>query len=200
MRHFFYFFIFSFCTAIHAQTHLTRQVPKFIINAGTYTGFYKQLQINESGDLNTFSTNPTIGAGLFIPLKYRFTFVPEINWVLPQKSGERIIKNIWMIRGDFSYKLISWFNFRIGSSLIWLNQQGGGGSVKMRNGNSTTTFYYPDENRSSLNNTFDLGAEFIFLKNWGLRLQTYTFSLLKSERRQTSYSLFLSYYWDRGAP
>jgi hypothetical protein len=79
---------------------------------------------------------------------------------------------------------------------MWLNQHGRGGPTNVNNGDDTSTFYYPDENRSSLNNTLDIGAEF-FLDEWALRLQTYTYSLLREERRQLSYTLFVSYYWDR---
>jgi hypothetical protein len=79
---------------------------------------------------------------------------------------------------------------------VWLNQQGGGGEETMNNGNSTSTFYYPGENRSSFNNTLDLGLELLW-KKVSLRFQTYTFSALESKRRQISYSIFLSYYWDR---
>jgi hypothetical protein len=66
----------------------------------------------------------------------------------------------------------------------------------MNNGNDQTTFYYPDENRSSLNNTLDLGIETIF-DQFAIRLQTYTYSIFKKEQRQYSYTLFLTYYWDK---
>ena len=176
----------------------TRQVPKFIFNAGTYTEFYKKIQINSSGSLNTFDPNPVVGAGFYMPLGADFNFVPEINWVLPQKETPRVMKNIFMTRADFSYSRLDWIRPRLGTSLIWLNQQGLGGSEKINNGNTTSTFYYPDDNRSSLNNTLDAGLELVFFSTLALRLQTYIFSPFVKERRQISYSLFLSYYWDRG--
>lgn len=101
-----------------------------------------------------------------------------------------------MLRADFGYNLVDWLRLRMGTSLIWLNQHGKGGSVQMNNGNDTSTFYYPDENRSSLNNTLDFGAEAIW-QDWSLRLQTYIYSVFLADKRQTSYTLFISYYWDR---
>lgn len=183
------------CTVSYAQT-ASRQIPKFILNAGTYTEFYNNIQIDDVGGVRKFEPAPTLGFGLWMPLKYDFYFVPEINWVLPRKSGERILKNIFMLRGDFSYKALDWFHIRLGTSIFWLNQQGLGGTERINNGNTVSTFYYPEENRSSLNNTLDLGLEALY-KNWALRFQTYTFSALKAQRRQVSYSIFLSYYWDR---
>jgi len=64
------------------------------------------------------------------------------------------------------------------------------------NGNTTSTFYYPDENRSSLNNTLDVGVEGMFDK-YSVRFQTYTYSMLKPERRQLSYSILFTYYWEK---
>ena len=103
-----------------------------------------------------------------------------------------------MLRADFGYTPYDLLNLRVGSSLLWLNQQGTGGSSEINNGNGTSTFYYPDENRSSLNATLDLGIELVF-KPMALRLQTYTYAPLNEERRQISYTLFLSYYWDKGS-
>ena len=99
-----------------------------------------------------------------------------------------------MLRGDLGFDPLDWLRLRIGTSLMWQNQQGRAGKVQMNNGDSTSTFYYPDENRSSLNNTFDVGAETIF-DQFAIRLQTYTYSLFKKEQRQFSYTLFFSYYW-----
>jgi hypothetical protein len=196
-----YFSLFFFCTAGYSQDPLSgsifqRKIPAFILNAGTYTEFYNHIQINTTGGVRKFDPAPTLGLGLMMPMTNHFLFLPEINWVLPQKSGERIIKNIFMMRADFAYRPIDWLQLRLGTSIFWLNQQGTGGTEKINNGNTTATFYYPEENRSSYNNTFDLGTEVLY-KKFALRFQTYFFSILRAERRQVSYSLFLSYYWDR---
>lgn len=170
-----------------------------VFNAGLHTEFYKEIQRDSAGMLRTFDTAPTIGAGYVYSWINDFKILPEINWVLPRKSGERIVKNLLMFRGDVGYSPIDLLRLRLGTSLQWLNQQGGGGSTEMNNGNSTSTFYYPDENRSSFNTTLDLGVE-LLLSSLALRLQTYTYAPFNEERRQLSYTLFLSYYWDKGSP
>lgn len=123
--------------------------------------------------------------------------MPEVNWVLPQYAGSsRIIKNLFMFRVDGAYDALEWLRLRLGTSLMWQNIHGRGGEVSVNNGDSESTFYYPDENRSALNNTFDLGIEGLITPKWSVRLQTYTYSLFNYRSRQTSYTLFLTYHWD----
>lgn len=107
-----------------------------------------------------------------------------------------MVRNLFMLRGDFGYDLFDWLRVRAGTSLMWLNMHGKGGKTQLSNGTGKSTFYNPDENRSALNNTFDLGAEAFFTKDWSARVQTYTYSLFQEERRQISYTLFLTHYWE----
>ncbi len=167
-----------------------------IFNAGFHTEFYNALQSNQTGSKRKFDPAPTLGLGFNFPLEYGVRFLPEVNWVLPHSSNTRIIKNLVMYRLDFGYNFVDWFRLRVGTSIMWLNQHGRGGSTTTKNGNETSTFYYPDENHSSLNNTFDVGFEFI-RGNWAARAQTYTYSIFKEERRQLSYTLMFSYYWNQ---
>lgn len=170
----------------------------FFVNLGTHTEFYNAVQMDDSGGLRKFDFAPTIGFGLKAPLSNGFLFLPEFNWVLPRSAGDsEIIKNVFMIRADFGYDPVDWFRVRVGTSLLWLNQHGKGGSAKVNNGNGTSTFYYPDENRSSINNTLDFGAEVLFSESWSARMQTYIYSVFIEERRQLSYTLFVTYHWDR---
>lgn len=206
----------AFCTAAFAQDLSTPRKPrpvtpvekpkavsdktftKYVFNLGSHTEFYNAIQTNASGARNKFEFKPTIGAGLFIPLESSFTFLPEFNWVLPNGDNDyKIIKNIWMLRADLGYDLLSWLRLRLGTSLMWMNQHGRGGSTQVQNGNSYSTFYYPDENRSSLNSTLDFGFEGLLSDEWAVRLQTYTFAIFNQEKRQLSYTFFVTYYWDR---
>lgn len=172
------------------------QVEGLAVNAGFHTEFYNSVQIDDSGSMRKFDYAPTLGFGASVPLDNAWRFLPELNWVLPRYAGSsRILRNLFMIRGDFGYDPLEWLRLRVGTSLMLLNQHGQGGSTSISNGNSSSTFYYPDENHSSINNTFDLGVEVMY-EQWSLRLQTYTYSLFKEERRQVSYNLFLTYFWD----
>jgi hypothetical protein len=178
-----------------AQEGDTDSLEAITFNGGFHTEYYNAVQTDSSGTLRKLQFAPTVGAGLSYPLSPSWRFLPEMNWVLPRFIDDsRIIKNVFMIRADLGYDVFEWLRLRVGTSLMWLNQHGRGGKAEMNNGNDKSTFYYPSENRSSLNNTLDIGAE---VKNgdWSLRLQTYTYALFKEERRQLSYTLFVTYYW-----
>lgn len=172
-------------------------IKDIYFNLGTHTEFYNAVQNDDSGGLRKFDLAPTIGAGIGLPVNESWTFLPEFNWVLPQTYEEsNIMANLFMLRADMGWDPIQWLRLRAGTSLMWLNQQGKGGKATMNNGTGTATFYYPDENRSSLNNTLDFAAEGRW-EEWALRFQTYTYSVFVKERRQISYTLFLTYYWEK---
>lgn len=172
------------------------QIDTILLNLGTHTEFYDNVQTDSSGKTRKFDFAPTLGAGLKLHMNEHWFFLPEFNWVLPQEAGsDRIIKNTFMFRADFGYSALDWLRLRAGTSLLWHNQHGRGGSANINNGNETSKFYYPDENRSSLNNTLDFGAEALW-QEWAVRLQTYIYSVFKEDKRQVSYTLFFTYYWD----
>lgn len=176
-----------------------KTVKDIYMNLGNHSEFYNAVQTDGSGSLRKFDVAPTLGVGLIIPLgeSQIWSAIPEFNWVLPQMlEDSNIMVNTFMYRFDMGYLAQEWLRLRIGTGLMHMNQQGKGGKTKERNGNGESTFYYPDSNRSSLNNTLDLGAEFL-VNQWAFRLQTYTYSIFKEDRRQVSYSLFVSYYWER---
>lgn len=164
---------------------------------GSHTEFFNNVQSDASGSQRKFDFAPTIGFGMKFSFSPAWKLLPEVNWVLPIDAGSsNMISNLFMVRGDVGYELFDWFRLRVGTSLMWLNMHGKGGKTQVSNGAGKSTFYNPDENRSALNNTFDLGAEAFFNKDWSARIQTYTYSLFQEERRQLSYTLFLTHYWE----
>lgn len=184
---------------VHANTDSRSIYKKMYFNLGNHTEFYNGVQINDSGGLRKFDFAPTIGIGIVIPAfsSKEWNFLPEFNWVLPKTyEDSNIMVNTFMYRFDFGFDPLKWLRLRLGTGIIHLNQQGKGGGSKMRNGNETSTFYYPSGNRSSLNNTLDLGIETIF-DQYSVRFQTYTYSVFKQEQRQLSYTLFFTYFWEK---
>jgi hypothetical protein len=176
-----------------------KTVKEIYVNVGNHTEFYNAVQTDGSGSLRKFDFAPTLGVGFTIPLwdTQTWSAIPEFNWVLPQLiEDSNVMINTFMYRFDMGYLAQEWLRLRIGTGLMHMNQQGKGGKTRERNGNGESTFYYADSNRSSLNNTLDLGAEFLY-QQWAMRLQTYTYSIFKEDRRQVSYSLFVTYYWER---
>jgi hypothetical protein len=174
------------------------KIEAFGFSFGSHTQFYDSVQNDTSGGLRKFDFSPTLGVQALIPTPWSINLLPEFNWVLPQEAGsDRIIKNLLMFRLDLGYEVFDFLRLRLGTSFMWQNIHGRGGKETINNGESTSTFYYPDENRSALNNTFDLGVEGLVTENWALRLGTHTYSLFEAERRQISYTLFATYYWSR---
>lgn len=195
-----FLFLMAFLVAhpVSAKIFLDKPVKSYNINMGTHTEFYQGVQVDGSGGMQKTAFAPTLGIGAHLPLTWSgFSFLPEFNWVLPQTNeSTHIVKNILMLRTDLAYDIFNWFRVRAGTSIMWLNQHGRGGSTNINNGNTSSRFYYPDENRSSWNNSLDLGVEFM-VKDWAARLQTYTYAYFDDQRRQISYTLFLTYYWGR---
>jgi len=181
----------------HAIENPNSSKKQLYFNLGNHTEFYNAVQNDDSGGLRKLEFGPTLGIGFFIPTWESWSFLPEFNWVLPKTyEDSHIVVNTFMYRFDLGYDPLEWLRLRLGTSLIHLNQHGLGGKSEMRNGNETSTFYYPSQNRSSLNNTFDLGVETLF-DHYSIRLQTYTYSIFKKEQRQLSYTLFFTYYWEK---
>lgn len=180
-----------------SQTNAWDKMDAWSFQFGTHTEFFNNVQTDGSGSQRKFAFAPTVGLGMKFSFSQDWKLLPEINWVLPiDATDSNMIKNLFMIRGDLGYELTEWLRLRVGTSLMWLNMHGKGGKTQVSNGTGKSTFYNPDENRSALNNTFDLGVEGFFSKDWSARLQTYTYSLFQEERRQISYTLFLTHYWE----
>lgn len=181
-----------------ANAQSEKLAKSICFNAGLHTEFFNAVQTDTTGSQRKFTAGPTIGLGALIPTPIKLLFLPELNWVLPNPfNSEHVIKNTFFLRGDIAYDFFERLRLRLGMSIAHLNQQGRGGKARISNGNSTSTFYYPDENRSSLNNTLDLGIEGLINAKWSVRFQTYTYAILSKDRRQLSYTIFVSYYWDQ---
>jgi hypothetical protein len=162
---------------------------------GTLTEFVGSVQTDDQGKKNVFEMNPMLGFSTQLTLSPQWIFTPELNWVLPREAGAGVSKNLFMIRGDFGYALEDWIRLRLGTSLMVNNIRGSGGTRPLNNGSGQSDFFVPPESQTSFNNTLDLGAE-IHSDELALRFQTYWYAILNSERRQLSYSLTLTFYYD----
>ena len=167
-------------------------------NVGNHTQFVGGVQNDDSGGLRQVAFAPVVGAGLTVPSYYGFNLYPEFNWVLPKLiEDSNIIVNTLQFRFDVGYDVFRYLRLKVGTSIMHQNQHGRGGNSTQRNGNATSTFFYPDENRSSFNNTLDVGFELTFTQNWSIRHQVYVYSIFLAEKRQTSHTFFITYYWNQ---
>lgn len=162
---------------------------------GTLTEFVGSVQTDDQGKKNFFELNPTLGFSTQLTLTPQWIFSPELHWVLPREAGSGVTKNLFMIRGDFGYAFEDWIRLRVGTSLMVNNIRGTGGTVPMNNGAGQSDFFVPPESQTSFNNTLDLAAE-IHSNELALRFQTFWYAILNNEKRQLSYALTLTFYYD----
>lgn len=175
----------------------SRRFKNLGFHAGTLTEFYDAVQIDDNGKKEKFAFNPMLGFSTDVEIVPDIHFIPEIHWVLPREAEEGITQNLFMFRADVAWRPSDWWRWRLGSSLMVNNIRGEGGSRQVRNGNGYSKFYVPADSSTSINNTLDLAVEGLW-DAFGLRLQTYVYSVLKSERRQISYTLMFTYYYELG--
>lgn len=176
---------------------ISKRFKNIGFHLGGLTEFYNAIQTDTRGQKNKFDFNPLIGGSTDVEMSEHWALVPELNWVLPREIGSGVSKNLFMLRLDGAWRGGEWWRLRIGTSLMVNNIRGGGGTKTVRNGGSTSTFYVPSESRTAVNNTLDFGGELIY-DSFAVRLQTYTYALFRKDRRQLSYSLMFTYYYDLG--
>jgi len=170
------------------------------LSFGSLTEFYQEVQISESGSKNTFEFNPMIGASLYFKTRYHVDFHTEFFWVLPRTlENSAAIENIFAFRIDFTHDRLKFFDdhliFRMGTSMMVDIIQGQGGELQLNNGGQSSTFYLPEQNRTTINNTFDVALEYKINQNYSLRTTAITYQLFESDRRAISYTLQLNYYF-----
>lgn len=164
---------------------------------GGLTEFYNAIQVDTHGQKNKFDFDPLIGASTDVTINESWALVPEIDWVLPRDAGDGVTKNLFMLRLDGAWKGGDWWRLRIGTSLMINNIKGKGGTKTVNNGGGTSDFYIPPDSKTSVNNTLDLGGELMY-EQVAVRLQSYLYAPLKKDRRQISYSVIFTYYYDLG--
>lgn len=165
---------------------------------GNLTEFANAVQVDDQGHTRKIGKAPFLGFSTDVEMTPQWALIPEINWVFPQDSNDnQISRNLFMVRLDGGWKGGDWWRLRVGTSVMINNMRGKGGTKTVRNGSGSDSFFIPSESKTSVNNTFDLGAEAFYLP-FAVRFQTYTYAIVNSQRRQISWSLTLSYYYDLG--
>jgi hypothetical protein len=159
---------------------------------GTWLENLGQTRSSTSGATNGFEIIPYIGVGLEYNIAPQFLFSPEIGWVI-QRTEDEVSKNIFFLRGDFSYQVKKWLKLKLGSTFIMQTYSGDGGEDTLPNGDSQEVYFIPEERRTAYNQTLDIGVEFI-KKNKSIRLQNYIYAWNQDEERMTSYSLSFNYF------
>ena len=69
---------------------------------------------------------------------------------------------------------------------------GDGSSQTLPNGSGTETYYAPEESQTSINQSIDLTAEFLY-ERVAAKIKTYTYAIGIEEERMTTIALSLNY-------
>ena len=140
--------------------HTTSFASNNYIGIENYSPFIDQVQVNESGDLNSFQTK----LGLYFGHK-RIIFssmVLELNGIvyLPEGDADDVLTKIGT-RWSAMLHITQWWLFRplVGSTLHADIYSGKGGVSTQNNGNATSTFFAPNESVVNLYATPVVGIE-----------------------------------------
>lgn len=196
-----FIFLFSLAFYAHATEILgtdsfSRRFKNLGFSAGTLTEFVGFTQINDKGDRGKFAWNPYLGFSADIEINPTWTMIPEINWVLPREAGNSgISKNLFMFRMDAAHSIFDQLRLRYGTSFMVLNTRGPGGTAEINNGTGTSSFYVPKESQTAINQTLDVGMDLIY-ESISIRFQTFIYSPFNNLKRQWSYAIGVTYFYD----
>lgn len=167
------------------------------LTVGNWYEFVGDVQVNDNGESNSlldFQLTPFIAISADHEFQPGWALIPEIGYVIRRQAGdESIVKDQFFVRLDVAWTVWERLRLRLGTSTMLATMSGDGGEESLPNGDSTQTFYRPDQRSTAVNQTLDLGAEYLW-KNMSARFQSYIYSLDEQEKRMISYSLSFNYY------
>ena len=183
----------SVLVSLNASAFSISEFENLQVNFGTWQENYNQVQESSNGELNGFEIRPYLSVGVDYNIYDEFGFIPEVGYILRENIGDSsVTKDIFYLRGDFTYAPKEWLRLRLGTSLMWMTISGDGSEEDLANGNGEETYYAPNERRNIFNQTLDFGVEYIHKKT-SLRLQNYMYAVTDSDQRISSISLSVNY-------
>lgn len=186
-------FSFSWNAAADSTSRLDwKNFKTASLQLGTWLENYRQVRATRDGEVNGFEFNPYLSLSTQYYFNSSHILIPEVGYVL-QRTSESVHKNIFLFRFDYAYQIKEWLRLRAGSSLAVQTLSASGGEETLNNGNTTETYYKPSERSTALNQTLDLGVEFI-KDNLSARVSSFIYAFNESEQRLISYTIGINYY------
>jgi hypothetical protein len=163
------------------------------LTMGNWFENFKEVQTDSNGNTNNFEVAPFFSFAMDYKYNPKFTVIPEIGWVVSRDAGtSKIKKNLFFTKIDIAYYLKENLRLRAGTSLMILNISGNGGEKKLPNGDGEDTYFLPTERRTALNQTLDLGIEYI-IDRISIRGGSFIYAFTDSDERMITYSTSISY-------
>jgi hypothetical protein len=163
-------------------------------SVGTYVPYFNKAQTSVSGGTQKFDLNPYLGVGTQIHMAGPHYFMPEFGYAFYLNNAKKTKKDMIFLRYDFSYIYGSNFIFRYGLTNHWYRIGGSGGNVRLRNGSGYTDFKAPSKTQTSYFTTLDMGFEYFFKKDLGLRFDLNMMSFQEMENSAFNYILTVNFY------
>ena len=163
------------------------------LTMGNWFENFKEVQTDSNGNTNNFKVAPFFSFAMDYKYNPKFTIIPEIGWVVSRDAGNsKIKKNLFFTKIDVAYSLKENLRLRAGTSLMILNISGNGGEETLPNGDGEDTYFLPTERRTALNQTLDLGVEYI-MDRISIRAVSFIYAFIDSDERMITYSTSISY-------
>jgi hypothetical protein len=163
------------------------------LTMGNWFENFKEVQTDSNGNKDNFEVAPYFSFAMDYKYNPKFTIIPEIGWIVSREAGNsKIKKNLFFTKIDLAYYLKDNIRIRAGTSLMILNITGSGGETALPNGDGQDTYFIPSERRTALNQTLDLGVEYI-IDRISVRAGSYIYAFADSQERMITYSTSISY-------
>lgn len=180
------FIVLSFSWNIHA----------YMVSTGTHVPYFQSAQTSNAGARQNFDINPYVGLGTNFQMSPAQYFLPEFgySYYLDNPSGSR--REVLFLHYNFGYVLNDSFLMRYGLTTHYYRIIGKGGTTTLANGNSDKAFLNPNETRTSVYTTLNLGGDFFFnSKRKSLRFDLNMMGFREFDERLYNYLLTINFYY-----
>lgn len=164
------------------------------LSLGNWSPYVGSIQKdNELNSLFDFELRPYFAIGLEYPFIDKWSLIPEVGYVYDEPANTNYLsKHLFIVRADAVYAISKRLRIRVGSSLMIVTYSGVGGEKTIEGPTSNNTFFVPSDRKTALNQTLDLGVEYIY-DRVSLRLSTYIYAFLEEQNRSLSASFTFNY-------
>ncbi len=167
----------------------------FKLGAGVFSFSPNRYQETGKGGEIGIELVPAIGLGLEFGSESKFSYQLDSYFSFPTTSEDELMSEFrFGLEFAAYYKLLSFLRPFVGSTVYFNMIKSKETKIEKLPGNQGT-FFSSASLRSSINNSLDVGAEFL-LDRFSVDLKVGFLSLFDSQKRDVHYGLMLNYYFD----
>lgn len=184
--------LFIFIFSISARGEL----KDFSIGVGNLSRFYKQIQTDENGSMNSWEFNPYLAAEIEWNFFPRLSVYPSFGFNFPEKGrDENITRMTFFTILPVGYRYHD-FLARMGTGLYMIRISADGGTNDLNDGLGTTSFPVPDGAATSINVITYAGLEYFAHKKLSIRAEIFVLNIIDSLSRSYCYTAAINYHFE----